>query len=793
MLVLFSVNLLGKIKKMLSKLTYKLISEIGVKEKYIRKDHYNTLKVWWARRPITTMRSLLIKEILKRNNESEALIDTHLFLDVNPSPNSFKGFQEKYSTENISVLDVFAGGGSIPFESARLGFKTYASELNPVASLLQETIFHSQSIKEYSEKLQKAGLNIIDRVESKIGQYYDISGVKPYVIFWSKVAKCKRCGADLDLRRMEYLSKRKNKPLRVIEKDGKLHLSNSLEDDKALQKEFLCVECGTSHSFRDIKDYCKTNKLNHSPFAICYHSSGKKYKVVSAEDKNILNEYSALIQTEIASLSHLLPQEPVKSKGGVINPTLYDLKNPKDFFNERQLLVLLTVIDEITKEYPTLRDKHGEFEAKQIVLGLTALIEFLVDWNSVSTMWISQNEQTGRSLAGPGVGMKWDFIEVNPFSKHGSNLRSKLQRVVDTFEAIKFNNQVNIHKGSSTSLNIPDASIDIVLTDPPYYDSIDYTALSEFFRPWFEILIRNTYDSNANLKNNENFEAIVELTKGAEKERGELHYQSIMTGVLSETNRVLREDGSVLMLYSHKTFEGWKVIADSFRDAKLFVNDCIPIEMERIARPRAMSYDALNGVIVFNLKKDKKKIQPVKQDVSLLKDKISNGEILDSQVVIYLAALACKQVTLTTKSYEQCYDEVIKLYEKTRLENWINGSMDLITKSYLEAKLKGSTIDLEKDYLNVLITNDLLEGKNLKPLEAIKLNGKTKNTVLERAVNIYNDFKYNSKTKITVEREMKDNLVAFYSIVGGQQLNTVAKRSSSPETKVARLILSKVH
>lgn len=775
---------------MLAKLTYKLISQIGVQEKYVRKDHYNTLKVWWARRPITAMRSLLIREVLHRKGDKNKMVNAQLFSEINPSKSNFKSFEQEYKTNEVSVLDVFAGGGSIPFESARLGFKTFSSELNPVASLLQETIFNSIRIENFSEKLRLAGNNIIDRVEARIGKYFTIDDVKPYVIFWSKVAKCKSCGNDLDLRRIEYLSKRKSKPLRIVKEYGKLKIESGFENEDRLQKEFICEVCGTKNSFKDIKEYCRENKLNHSAFALCYTAGGKKYEIVSERQRTLLDEYSKEIQLEIQKLSFLLPTGNVKLKSGVINPTLYDLKKPQDFFSERQLLVLLTVIDEITREYPTLVNLYGEIDSKQIILGLTSLIEFLVDWNSVSTMWISQNEQTGRSLAGPGVGMKWDFIEVNPFSKMGSNLKSKIGRVADTFKAISFDNPIRILKGSSTNLDLESNSIDIVLTDPPYYDSIDYTGLSEFFRPWFEILISKTFSRSVNLKNQDEFEAIVELSKQSKKDHN--HYESIMTGVLTEVNRVLKKDGSALMLYSHKTFEGWKVIADSFLSSKLFVSDCIPVEMERIARPRAMSYDALNGVITFRLLKEKEGIKTIADDIIDLKSMLESGELLDSQIVIYLAALAVKQVSLTRKSYEVAYDEVIKTYEKIRLENWINGRMDLITKSYLQAKLNGSLNGLENTYFETLTDSDLIIDSRLKTLDEIGFNQKTKDTILESAISIYNDFKFNSKTKLSFSIDQKDSLIAFYSIVGGVELNTVSKRSSSNETKVARLVLSKV-
>lgn len=774
---------------MLRKLTYKLISEIGVKEKYVRKDHYNTIKVWWARRPVAAMRSLLIREVLHRNKESGQLADEQLFSAVNPPAEAFDLFSDKYKTKELSVLDVFAGGGSIPFESARLKFRTFSAELNPVASLLQETIFNSVRIENYPEKLKQAGHRVVDRVEKRIGKYFFIDGVKPHVLFWSKVASCKSCGEDIDLRRIEYLSKRRQRPVRIFEEDGELILLNNFGKEEGLKKEFICKVCGASNSFKDIKEYCKGNRFKYSPFAMCYHSGGKKYKILADAEKKVLGGYSKEIQREIGVLSYLLPTGGIKLKSGVINPTLYDLQKPADFFSDRQLLSLLTVIDEIAKEYVTLNNSFGESEAVQIVLGLSSLIEFLVDWNSVGTMWIAQNEQTGRSLAGPGVGMKWDFIEINPFAGSGSNLLSKVDRVSSAFKAIQFDQPIHIIKGSSTSLPLQNDSIDIVLTDPPYYDSVDYTGLSEFFRPWLESLLRVTFSEHISLKNEDGLEAIVDMSKKSVKDHD--HYQSVMTGVLKEVKRVLKNDGSALLLYSHKTFEGWKVIADSFVGAGLFVTDCIPVEIERIARPRAMAYDALNGVIVFRLTKANEGIRSIRDDIAGLKDLFGSGEILDSQVVIYLAALAVKEVSLSGKSYKDAYEEVIMAYEKVRLEDRINNSMDMITQSYLMSRLRGTLKGLEDKYFEVLLQNDLVLDSRLKTMDEIRLDGKAKDTILETALLVYNDFKFNSKTRISFNAEQKDNLMAFYSIVGGVQLNTMSRRTSNPEIKVARLVLSK--
>lgn len=769
------------------KLTSKIISEIGVKEKYLRKNHYNSLKVWWARRPITAMRSLLIKEMYD-SNLKDAHVDLDLISDLNPSQKKLKTFAEEFNTNNINVLDVFAGGGSIPLESARLGFNTFSAELNPVASLLQETIFNSNSIPDYSEKLRKSGTIIIENLKNKYSKNYDFNGDIPYVIYCSKISKCVKCNSEIDLKRLQYLSKRKNKIKKIDEHGDILFVKNEIEIAEKT-KTFLCKNCGAENTFKDIKEYCKNNSLDYKPFAFCYHDeSEKKFRKIDSQDNQIFKELSKNIDAELKTLSYLLPKDKVIKKGGVINPTLYDLKYHYDFFTNRQLLILLGLIDEITNEYNRLKVEYDSITTKQIILGLTCLIEFLVDWNSKGTMWISQNEQTGRSLAGPGVGMKWDFIEINPFYKSGSNLSSKLNRVCDTYAEIHLNNNVEILKGSSTNLSIADKSIDIILTDPPYFDSVDYTGLSEFFRPWFEVLIKNTFDENVNLENDHLQEAIVDLSNGNKNGKDSLHYQNLMTGVLKEVKRVLKDDGKVLMLYSHKTFEGWQVIGEAIRDANLIIENCIPLEMERIARPRAMSYEALNGVIVFKLKNNNHNISTVEKDIEELNLEVKKGEILESHKVIYLASLACKMMTLSNKNFDYSYKEVIKLYTISNLNNDEN-LFDNLTKNYLAKYLEEKNCNID-----LLRKNNLL---NLKNEELIKFNNLDEklideNSQLYKAVKIFKDFKSNSKTKVEIEETEREIYSQLFSTLSGLNLNTLSNRSSDEVVKVSRLILSKI-
>ena len=752
-----------------------LISKIGVEEKYLRAYHYNSIKVWWARRPVRAMRAIIINEVLQLRKAENDSVVTELIDNLNPSDETFQAFQKKYSTSDLKLLDVFSGGGSIPLESARLGLETISVELNPVAALLQHTIFDGLKIEQYPEKLQKAGHEIIKRSEKRLSFLFDYGDAKPYTIFWSKTLKCPSCNRVTNLSRLEYLSKRKGKE--VIISDGKA---------KTNEKGFSCTHCKATISFADIKEYCKNNKLGNTPLAMCYHDKGKKrYKSADAAFLEQNEAKSKLIELRLTELQHLIPNEAVDIKAGVINPTLYDLKQHRDFFNPSQLLVLLTVIDEIKTYYHENEGTIPNEELTQIVLGLTTLLEFLIDWNSTGTMWIAQNEQTGRSLAGPGVAMKWDYIEVNPFYQSGSNLYSKIDRVCKSISAIRLNNTISIQNTSSANIDLPDGVIDLIVTDPPYYDSIDYTALSEFFRPWFEVLIRNTFDSKVCLKNDTRNEAIAELANSSVKNKRQgSHYHKIMRDIFAESKRVLKDSGKLVFIYGHKTLEGWEVIAKAVKDAGLYISNTYPLDMERPARPRAMLHQSLNGVVLFEALKEKK--------ASAIEGYFKNiEEVQSAYIPIHLAGLACKMYTSENISFQESYQAIVDYYKRhvTASQRFT----DPVLSAYIDAVNQNDKITTASKQL--LKTHHLVNDKGeLYTLKEILHNGyQLHNTVFDIVMHIYNEFSNKNQAKVNTDIRYQKDITNFFAAISGVDLNTLANRSFDTDKKIARLILSKIN
>src|SRR5712692_6019139 len=131
----------------------KAISAEASREKSIRHGHISTLHLWWARRPLVAARAAVFAalvpadaqpQIKEREDDSAPMTITKFMIELckwNLAPNVLaearRLIREAYPDNPPKVLDMFAGGGSIPLEALRLGAEAYALDLNPVAHIIE--------------------------------------------------------------------------------------------------------------------------------------------------------------------------------------------------------------------------------------------------------------------------------------------------------------------------------------------------------------------------------------------------------------------------------------------------------------------------------------------------------------------------------------------------------------------------------------------------------------------------------------------------------------------------------
>jgi adenine-specific DNA methylase len=161
-------------------------------------------------------------------------------------------------------------------------------------------------------------------------------------------------------------------------------------------------------------------------------------------------------------------------------------------------------------------------------------------------------------------------------------------------------------QGTATKLPWPDNYFDAVLTDPPYYFSVQYADLADFFYVWLKRTVGDLYPELFATPLTPKGEEIVEMAhwdKGRYAYKDKLWYESALTGAFGEIHRVLKPDGIAVIVFAHKTTEAWETVINALLEAGLYMTASWPIHTEMQARLMAQESAALASSIYMVCRK----------------------------------------------------------------------------------------------------------------------------------------------------------------------------------------------
>ncbi|MFM6401569.1 MAG: hypothetical protein ACKPFF_33250, partial [Planktothrix sp.] len=191
-----------------------------------------------------------------------------------------------------------------------------------------------------------------------------------------------------------------------------------------------------------------------------------------------------------------IPNEPVFSGDTrAFFTQLYGLDNFGKLFTPRQLLSLMTFVKWVKLAHQEILQQGYEEElAKAIVTYLASSIDRAADFGSTLCTWnYTGGRGTLHTFARQALPMVWDFAESDPFNPLGANYKAGIEAISATIPLCVFSNNLSLLRCSSISLPIESESLDAVITDPPYFDSVPYADLSDFFYVWLKRSIGHLY------------------------------------------------------------------------------------------------------------------------------------------------------------------------------------------------------------------------------------------------------------------------------------------------------------
>ncbi|MCY4232375.1 MAG: DUF1156 domain-containing protein [Bacteroidetes bacterium] len=534
------------------------------------------------------------------------------------------------------VVDPFAGGGSIPLEALRLGCDTFASDLNPVACMilkvmLEDIPHHGPKLAEF---LQEAGEQIQSQAKEELAGLYpkDEDGASAIAYLWVRTVRCEspNCGAEIPLMRSFWLckkAKRKRALRPIIERSEGLTPSVKFEifeptSDKEVplgtvtRAKATCICCGSVLHPDRVREQLRRQKGGADVIfdeegrriggarmtAVVTLRAGQKgryYRIPDDADYEAVRKSQErldgiLKEWELGGKQGLcpVPDEPLPPIGTLgFRVQRYGMMQWGDLFTARQKVALI--------ELGKSRNSAVDIQ----ISALTALaISKQSERLSSGCSWISVTEAPRGTFARGALPIVWDFLEMVPTAGEFHDLIKKMIKVIQLFANIQ-PNQGQVHIVDASKNPLPDQSSSIFFTDPPYYDAIPYSDLSDFFLVWLKRSLSNypflqdPFDSS-NPLSPKKYEIVQDETKyDGYQSKDRDWFEDSMSKAFTEGRRILREDGVGSVVFAHKTTEGWEALLSGMIHGGWIITGSWPIATERPGRLRALESAALSTSI----------------------------------------------------------------------------------------------------------------------------------------------------------------------------------------------------
>ena len=548
--------------------------------------------------------------------------------------------QATHGEETPLVVDPFAGGGSIPLEALRLGCEAFASDLNPVAYLLLKVIL--EDVPRHGTKLvrelRRAGSDIKATAEKQLTDLYppDPDGATAIAYLWARTVRCEapNCGAEIPLMRSFWLCKkaRRKQALRyqVERPTGKVprvafevfepRVEQEVPNSTVTRARATCLCCGgvlspervraqlaAARGGADVVFDEEGKRIGGARLTavvtLRQDASGRHYRLPTEADYGAVRaaqkRIAGMVDEWERSGKHGLcpvPDEPLPPIGTLgFRVQRYGMLQWGDLFTARQKAALVDLGQSIA-EIRGLRLGSPTGSILGIAVDKTA------DLGNALAPWKPDAECPVHLLARQAIPMAWDFCEsVPPCSSSGSFLSSceRSADALDCVAAVGTTSAGQVHMADATNHPLPDQAADVWFTDPPYYDAIPYSDLSDFFLVW----LKRTLPTNVSLRDPLDLEnplspkaaeAVQDETKlvdGQPKDR--TWFEATMAHAFAEGRRVLREDGVGSVVFAHKTTEGWEAFLSGMIRGGWTITGSWPIATEMGSRLRARDSAAL--------------------------------------------------------------------------------------------------------------------------------------------------------------------------------------------------------
>jgi putative DNA methylase len=452
----------------------------------------------------------------------------------------------------------------------------------------------------------------------------------PVAYLWTLTVKCKNpnCGATVPLVKQTWLCKKSERyvALKIIAPKGQKFVrfevveartEQGLGFDPAAGSKGGSAACPFCNAVADsdyVKEQGMTGRIAQQFMAVATTKSGVSGKIYLSLEQL---PSGFLVSDEVVAkrLADLQKREamPVLDEPIEINPRSMDIDKAGfttwgQIFTTRQQLSLTNFCAQ-SKAAEREMVKFG-ISTERCTATATMLacgVSKLADFSSTLCMF---NYTGGRgvknSFPQQSLPMVWDFAETNPFNPDGASWIAIMEDNPAVIDSLSEISQVaKVQRGSAIATPWPDGFMDAVITDPPYYDNVSYSNLSDFFHVWLKRSVGHLYPEHfATVASPKKAEIIAASYRhGGQRQKAKTFYEEGMGKAFAEAHRLLKPTGELAVVYAHKTTLGWSTLVDALRKSGFVVTEAWPLDTERKGRVIAMDTAALASSIFLVARK----------------------------------------------------------------------------------------------------------------------------------------------------------------------------------------------
>ncbi len=648
------------------------INAASAREKSIRHGHPSTLHLYWSRKPLATARAVLFAQLVDdpasrpeefptvEEQDAErarlhALMEELVVWENSNDEPLLRRAREEIRKSNggelPAVLDPFAGGGSIPLEAQRLGLEAHASDLNPLAVLINKALIeippkfagqepvhpggNEQSIYQRAEGLAEDvryyGKWMRDEAFRRIGHLYPKvkapDGTEHTVIAWKWARTVKSPNPanpiEVPLANSWWLSKKKGKEawVRATAQDEQVHYEvvhdsiGPANEGTINRKGAVSVADGTPIGFDHIRTESRAGRMGADLIAVVAEGlHGRLYISPTAE------------HTKAAEVSRPegLPEAELPEQALGFRVQNYGIKRWIDLFTNRQLVAMTTLSDLVAEvreqvlvdalitgmpegarlaEGGSDAQAYADAVATYLALGVSRTADYC---NALCT-WHTTGEKITHLFTRQAIPMTWEITETNVFSKSSGNFMGQLAWVVKALAAASASASGRVDQISAKAMEYNEL---VISTDPPYYDNIGYSDLSDFFYVWLRSSLQEIHPQIVGTMLTPKVDELVANPYRHDGKDGAERF--FVDGFNSVFRRIRqgRANSAVPMTvyYAYKQQDaeaegtsstGWHTLLNGLIETGWEITATWPVRSELANRPRSQASNALASSIVL--------------------------------------------------------------------------------------------------------------------------------------------------------------------------------------------------